>query len=527
MVKSLRFAGVVAATLLVVLLSFAQGHEPVDLDAVFKIKDEGMNRSEAMKTMSYLTDVHGPRLTNSPGMHNSATWTEGQLKEWGMENVHREAWGPFGMGWSNERFVAHVTSPQRYPVIGAAYAWTPGTKKAVKGEVIHAPMQNEEDMEKFIGKLKGKIVLTSAMRDVDPAFEAPARRWTDEQLDGLTDQPFPRARRGGGPDRRALRQRFRQFRSKLQKFYQEEGVLAVATMSSWNYGIMRVGGAGSRQPDEPRGPVQFMLSAEHYGRIVRTLEKDIPVTMEIDIRNTFHKENMDSYNIFAEIPGTDKADEVVMLGGHFDSWHTGTGATDNGAGSTVMMEALRILKATGLPMRRTVRLGLWTGEEQGLLGSRAYVKEHFAEANDGEWDVKSEHEKLSVYFNIDNGGGKIRGINLQGHEAAAPVVRTWLRLFENMGVNPDAMAIRNTGGTDHLAFNAVGLPGFQFIQDPMDYSTRTHHSNMDTYERIVENDMKQIAIIVATMVYHAANREEMFPRKPMPEVPAPRGGRGR
>ena len=498
-----------------VLAASGQGHEPVDLDALYKIKQEGLKRSEAMKIMSYLTDVHGPRLTNSPGMRNAAAWTEGQLAEWGLKNVHREAWGPFGMGWSNERFVAHVISPQRYPVIGAAYAWTPGTRKAVKGEVIFAPIEDEKDLEKHKGKLKGKIVFVSKLRDVEPAFEAPARRWTEDELAGLTDQPFPR----GEPDFRARYRKIRELRKKQQKFFGDEGVLAVVTMSSWNYGILRVGGAGSREVDDPRGPVQFMLSAEHYGRIVRTLEKDVPVEMEFDIRNTFHKKELDSFNIIAEIPGTDKAGEVVMLGAHFDSWHSGTGATDNGAGSTVMMEAMRILKATGLPMRRTVRLGLWTGEEQGLLGSRAYVREHFAEAKDEKWDIKPEHEKLSVYFNIDNGGGRIRGVNLQENEAAAPILRAWLELFQNMGVDPNAQAIRNVSGTDHLAFNEAGLPGFQFIQDPMDYGTRSHHSNMDTYERIVENDMKQISVIVASFVYHAANREELFPRKPMPEPP--------
>ena len=519
--------------LLFVPLGLAQMREPVDLDAVYKIKNEGLKRSQVMDTLSYLTDIHGPRLTNSPNMRKAAEWAEGQLGEWGMENVHREAW-PFGMGWSNERFVAHVISPQRYPLIGVPLAWTPGTKGVVKGEAIYAPFRREgkeEYFEEYKGQLKGKIVLLSKLREFKPPFKAQARRWTDEELTGLEEQ---RVRSAPEADFRFRNRKRLEQQAKARaeakdktkaktrwEFYEEEGVLAVVSMSSWDAGILRVGGGGSRQPDKPRGPARFMLSAEHYGRIVRTLEREIPVEMEIDIKNTFHKKDLDSFNIIAEIPGTDKSDEVVMLGAHFDSWHGGTGATDNGTGSAVMMEAMRILQASGLPMRRTVRLGLWTGEEQGLLGSRAYVKEHFADRKTME--LKAEHEKFSVYFNIDYGGGKIRGIYMEENEAAAPVLRAWLKLFRNMGVT--TQAIRNIGGTDHRTFDAVGLPGFQFIQDPMDYFTRTHHSSMDTYERAVASDLKQVAVIVATFAYHAANREQRFPRKPLPKPRPPQEGR--
>jgi len=269
---------------------------------------------------------------------------------------------------------------------------------------------------------------------------------------------------------------------------------------------------GSRDPKDPPAITRVALAAEHYGRIYRLLEKKIPVSVTLDIENKFYDEDLKSFNITGEIPGTDKADEVVMLGGHFDSWQAGTGATDNGAGSAVMLEAIRILKASGLKMRRTVRVGLWTGEEEGLLGSRAYVKEHFGDPET--MKLTPEHAKLDAYYNIDNGTGKIRGVYLQGNEAVAPIFNAWMEPFRNLGMT--TLSIRNTGGTDHLSFNSVGLPGFQFIQDPMDYDTRTHHSNMDLYERVQEADMKQMAVIVASFVYMTANRPDLMPRKPLP-----------
>jgi len=269
---------------------------------------------------------------------------------------------------------------------------------------------------------------------------------------------------------------------------------------------------GSRDPKDPPAITRVALATEHYGRIYRLLQKKIPVTLKLDVDNKFYDEDLNSFDILGEIPGTDKADEVVMLGGHFDSWQAGTGATDNGAGAATMLEAIRILKATGMPMRRTVRVGLWTGEEEGLLGSRAYVKAHFGDPET--MKLLPEHAKLDAYYNIDNGTGKIRGVYLQGNEAVTPIFAKWMEPFHGLGMT--TLTMRNTGGTDHLAFNAVGLPGFQFIQDPLDYDSRTHHSNMDVYERIQEPDMKQIAVIVASFVYMTANRPEMLPRKPLP-----------
>lgn len=495
--------------------------EPVDLDAIYKIKDEGFNRSKVMETMSYLTDVHGPRLTNSPNMRAAADWTVKSLGEWGMANVKKEPWGPFGRGWANLRTTMHVTSPQRWPVIAYSYAWSPGTNGPVSGEAVRVEIAAAADMEKYKGKLKGKFILLQDMRAVPPQMNPPGRRYTEEELAERAEEPVPTARAA------AQRGRFggqQQLRNQINAFLVQEGVAAVVEPSTWDAGWVRVGGV-SRNPDDPN-PVRVMIAIEHYGRILRTIEKKIPVTIELDLQNEFYDQDLNSFNITAEIPGTDKADEVVMLGAHFDSWHSGTGATDNAAGSSVMLEALRILKASGVKLRRTVRLGLWTGEEQGLLGSRAYAADSFADVDRSDrqnpkWILKPGHAKLSGYFNIDNGTGKIRGIYLQGNEAIRPVFEAWMKPFNNVGMN--TLSLRGTGGTDHLAYDAVGLPGFQFIQDPMEYSTKTHHSNMDTYERIQEADMKQMAVIVASFVYHAANREQLLPRKPMPAPPAPRG----
>ena len=303
------------------------------------------------------------------------------------------------------------------------------------------------------------------------------------------------------------------------QFFLDEGVAALIDPGSGrgDSGSVRVQSGGSRDPEDPPVPPQIVFATEHYGRIARTLEQDVPVTLALNVQNRFYDETLDSFNIIAEIPGTDKADEIVMLGAHFDSWHSGTGATDNAAGSVAMMEAVRILTATGLTMRRTVRLALWTGEEQGLLGSRAYVKEHFADRET--MALEPAHGKLSGYFNVDNGTGVIRGVYLQGNEAVAPIFEAWMKPFENLGMT--TLAIRNTGGSDHLSFDAVGLPGFQFIQDPVEYRARTHHSSMDLYERIQPSDVMKNAVIVAAFVYHAANRDELLPRKLLPERQPP------
>ncbi len=496
-----------------------QSDEPVDLSAVYAIKAEGFERSQVMELMSWLTDVHGPRLTGSPNLQAAADYTVEQFAEWGLTNIAQEVWGEFGRGWSNDRFYAHAIAPQAYPLIGYSKAWTPGTGGVATGEAVLAIIGNDADIETHRGTLAGKFVLTAPVPDVQALFEAPGRRYTDDQLAELAAQPDPAGRRG----RRRGGRRGRGFADRRMAFFVEEGVAALIEPGPnpgsrrGDTGSVWVRSGGSRNPDDPPVAPQVVLLTEHYGRIVRTLEKDIPVTLELNVRNSFHDETLDAFNIIAEIPGTDRADEVVMLGAHFDSWHAGTGATDNAAGSAVMMEAMRILKATGLPLRRTVRIALWTGEEQGLLGSRAYVTTHFGDRRT--MALEPDHARLSGYFNVDNGTGLLRGVYLQGNEAIAPVFEAWMAPFANLGMT--TLSIRNTGGTDHLAFDAVGLPGFQFIQDPVEYGSRTHHTNMDVYERVQASDMMKNAVIVASFVYHAANRDELLPRKPLPR-PQPR-----
>jgi carboxypeptidase Q len=490
-------------------MATSPANDAPDYDAIYKIKDEGFNRSQVMEIESYLTDVYGPRVTNSPNVRAAGEWTMGKMKEWKLENVHEETW-PFGRGWSNEHTSAEMIAPRYFYLIAYPKVWTPGTNGPVTGDAVLAPMAKEEDFAKYKGQLKGKFVLTDAAApDLKPHFDPDAHRYTDAELADLANETIPGPR---NDDRIAQFRAQRDFQNKVQKFLLDEGAAAWIESNRGDDGTVFVQQGGSRDPKDPPAIMRVALATEHYGRIYRLLQKKIPVTLKVDVDNKFYDEDLNSFDILGEIPGTDKADEVVMLGGHFDSWQAGTGATDNGAGAATMLEAIRILKATGLPMRRTVRVGLWTGEEEGLLGSRAYVKAHFADPET--MTLLPEHAKLDAYYNIDNGTGKIRGVYLQGNEAVAPIFAKWMEPFRGLGMT--TLTMRNTGGTDHLSFNAVGLPGFQFIQDPLDYDARTHHSNMDVFERIQEPDMKQIAVIVASFVYMTANRPEMLPRKPLP-----------
>ncbi len=487
----------------------AQMDEPVDLDAIYRIKQEGLNRSQVMDIMSYLTDVYGPRLTGSPNLLAAAEYTRDKLIEWELLNVDLETWGRFGRGWTNDRFSAHMTmGGGSYPFIGYPKAWTPGTEGLVSGEAVIVNISSTADFDEYRGQLRGKYAMVAAPPEVPALFDPLAVRYTEEALEARAQQPVQtrgrggRGGRGGGPS----------FAQQRMQFFLDEGVVAVLEPGRGSGGTVFVGGGGSRDPEGDPVSAQIVLAVEHYGRMYRALERDVPVTIDMDVKNTFYDDDLNAFNIVGEIRGTDLADEVVMLGAHFDSWHSGTGATDNAAGSAVMMEAVRILKEVGLPMRRTVRIALWTGEEQGLLGSRAYVAEHFGDRQTLE--MKPDHDKFSGYFNVDNGTGAIRGVHLQGNEAIRPVFDAWMRPFNDMGMT--TLAIRNTGGTDHQSFDAVGLPGFQFIQDPVEYGSRTHHSSMDVYERIQAPDMMKNAVIVASFVYHAANREELLPRKPLP-----------
>jgi carboxypeptidase Q len=512
---SLRLAGS-----LLCLASFCAGQEKVDLSAVHRIKSEAFENSKVMDVAFYLTDVHGPRMTNTPQLRQAADWASKWLQEQGLSNVKLEKWGPYGRGWMFNRFSAHMIEPRYSPLIGFPLAWSASTNGVVTGEPMLAVIRSEADMEKFKGKLKGKIVLTSAIRNVAPQTAAPATRYTDAQLTELMNPPTPGG--GAGPNEAALLARiapfttmadYTKFRNKLRQFLVDEGVALAIESGRGEAGTVFGQSASTREKKDPIAVPTAVLAVEHYNRIARLVQKKIPVKVEFDIKSQVFDDSADDINVIAEIPGTSKKDEVVMIGAHFDSWHGGTGATDNAAGSAVMMEAMRILKALNLKTNRTIRLALWTGEENGLLGSKAYVKEHFGDPET--MKLTDGHAKLAAYFNLDNGTGKIRGVYLQGNDMVRPIFESWLEPFKDYGAK--TVTIRNTGGTDHLSFHAVGLPGFQFVQDGIEYSSRTHHSNMDTYDRLVPADLMQAAAVVATFAYHAANREEMLPRVPLPK----------
>ena len=514
--------------------------EKVDLEMMKKIREEGTQRSQVMETLSWLTDVHGPRLTNSPQYKRASEWAKGKMTEWGLQNASLEAWGPFGRGWSLEGFTANIVKPDFIPLIAYPKAWSPSTNGVVRGPVVYLDAKTAEDLEKYKGKLKGAIVLISPPRDVQAHFTSEGRRMTDETLLAMAnaDPPTPGGggfRRGGGsPEQRAA---IELAPKKLQMVY-DEGAAVALDIGRGDGGTIFVQQAAMPAPADapfdrrprPWSPdakliPQASLAAEHYNRIVRMVTKGVPVELEVQIAAKFHDQDLMGHNVIAEIPGSDLKDEIVMVGGHFDSWHSGTGATDNGAGSAVAMEVVRILQALGVKPRRTVRIGLWGGEEQGFIGSRAHVEKHYAARQSSEpaagpqgqqapIALKPAHEKFSAYFNLDNGTGKIRGVYLQGNEAVRPIFRAWLEPFRDLGAA--TLTSRNTGGTDHLSFDGVGLPGFQFIQDEIEYDTRTHHSNMDVYDRIQAEDMKQASVIIAAFVYNAAMRDEKLPRKPLP-----------
>ena len=496
--------------------AYAQTAERVDTAAISRIRDEGFNRSQVMETASWLTDIYGPRLTNSPNTRAAADWTIRRLASWGITNGRLEPWGTFGIGWSNQALFVRAVMPQAYPIIANVAAWTPSTNGWVRGEAILAnDITDSASMAKYAGKLRGKFVLVTVPPALAQRFNPDARRYSDSALNALTVPPAQGP--GGGPGGPPQQQGGLSNNDRM-RFFASEGVAAVVSTSARNdFGtVFAAGSVGTRRQDALLDLIGLGFAAEHYNRIVRTLEKGIPVELEMFVQSTAHDDRT-AYNVIAEIPGTDKRDEVVMLGAHFDSWHYATGATDNASGSAVMLEAMRILKALNLPLRRTVRIGLWTGEEQGLLGSRAYVNNHFAER--ATMQLKPDHAKFQAYFNMDNGTGAFRGIYLQGNEAIGPIFRAWMAPFRDLGMN--TITIRNTGGTDHQAFDAVGLPGFQFIQDEIEYGTRTHHSNMDSYERLIPDDLKKNAVIVASFVYLAANRPELLPRETLPPPPPP------
>jgi hypothetical protein len=522
-------------------------------DPIERIKDEGLNRSQVMQTLSYLSDVIGPRLTASPGMKRANEWTRDQLTKFGLQNAHLEAWGPFGRGWTLKRFSAQVSEPLNIPLIAYPKAWSPAISGTVNAPIVYVDAKDEAELQQFKGKLKGAIVLTSAVREVKAHFEPLGTRLDDKNLLELADAPEP-TRAGARRFSPALRAA-QVFNMQKYLFFRDEGAAVLVDPSrAGDGGTIFVQSATVAQPVTadsfgPNAPrllqsydkratqvtPQIVLAAEHYNRIVRMIQAGEKPKMSVDLNVEWQDADPMGYNTIAEIPGTDLKDEIVMLGGHMDSWHAGTGATDNGAGVAVAMEAARIIQALGLKPRRTIRVALWTGEEQGLLGSKAYVTEHFGEVpaasatptpspgvtSSTESSVttvpqvikKPDYDKLDVYFNLDNGTGKIRGVYLQNNETIRPLFRQWLMPFRELGAA--TLSIANTGGTDHLSFDAIGLPGFQFIQDEIEYDTRTHHSNQDVFDRVQGDDMKQAATIMAAFIYDAAMRDEKVPRKPI------------
>jgi hypothetical protein len=481
--------------------------ESVNLEIVQAIRDEGLLRSEIEDLAGYLTDVIGPRLTGSPAMYESNVWTAETLRGWGLENVIVEPWGEFGRGWQNLSFSGRIVAPYVQILNALPVAWTAGTNGMIAGKAMIVKADSVADLQRYTGQLKNAFVLMQEPPVMEPEYDPQPLR---SSLDELLRPPPAQAERDQNARRRRMAEwrRQRALRDSINDFLTKEGIAAAIYPSSRTYGILRVFGmSNARDPETAIPGPALVVSHEQYGQIYRNVQRDLTVRLEVRIENEFYDDDLMAYNTLGDIPGTDKADEYVMLGAHLDSWYPGTGATDNAAGTVVMMEAVRILKALDLKPRRTVRIALWSGEEQGLLGSRGWVNQH-----PDLWPM------ISAYVNVDNGTGRIRGIWDQENEAAIGVFEQILWPFTDLGVV--AVKHGNTGGTDHLAFDAVGIPGFNFIQDPIEYSTRTHHTFADRYERLVIDDLKQAAVVVAATVYHLAVRDEMMPRKPRAEETA-------
>lgn len=579
---------------------------PQSKDPISRIREEGLNHSQAAKTLSYLTDVIGPRLTGSPNLKRANEWTRDTLTSWGLKNAHLESWGPFGRGWSLKSFSAEVIEPQTIPLIGYPNAWSPGFDQPLVGDVVYLDAKTNADLKPFEGKLKGKIVLAGPMREAKLPVEPYSVRLMETNLLALAnapehetagasrnvpsarsnDQPPPRRRGGDGerasersitnsaPTESSARFRGRPRPLRLLSFLaKEEAALVINESFQGDGGTYFVAAAsvpGTWPPEPgsnpftnttrawstnaPAMPPQITLAVEDYNRLARMIQQGEKLKMSVDLKVRYHDDDQMAYNTIAEIPGTDLKKQIVMVGAHLDSWHSGTGATDNGAGVAAVMEAVRIISALKLEPRRTIRIALWTGEEQGLYGSKSYVSNHFGyfgtntdkstvakrspkdasepavlavgatTGTDAPTELtrgtnnsrrvlirEQEYQRLSAYFNLDNGAGKIRGVYMQGNEAVRPIFRRWLKPFVDLGA--ETLSLADTGGTDHLPFDAIGLPGFQFIQDPLEYGSRTHHSNQDLFDRIQPDDLKQAATIIAAFLYNAAMADEKLPRK--------------
>lgn len=484
--------------------------EKIDYQMMQRIRQEGLQNSKVMEFMSYLCDVYGPRLAGSQQYRDAGKWAVGKFTELGLEKAALESYGTLGRGWELKKFYAAMTSPQYMPMIAYPKAWTPGIDGVLKGNAVLMDIKKEEDLAAFKGKLKDAIVLTRGEQEVPLSLEADGKRDTDDDLKKLEMAPEIGGRNPFA-DQMATMRAQRELQQKVSKFVKDEGAAVLLEPSRGKHGTIFVQSGGSYKKGSEMPLTQVVVAVEQYNRMVRILQKNIPVTIELEVQANFVDSDSLGYNVIAEIPGTDKKlkDEVVMLGGHFDTWHSGTGGTDNSAGSAIAMEAVRILKALNVKPKRTIRVALWDAEEEGLIGSRQYVKNHFFDAEKKE--KKPDYDKFAAYFNYDNGSGKIRGIYTQGNFAVMPIFEEWLKPFNDLGAS--TVTLRNTGGTDHLSFDGAGLPGFQFIQDPLEYDTRTHHSNMDVYDHTSKGDLIQSATIMAAFVYNAAMRDEKLPRK--------------
>jgi len=504
----------IIALLAIPTINFAQ---EVDASMMQKIREEGLQHSKVMDIVFNLTDKNGSRLANSEGYMRAANYAKETLTGWGVENARLDAWGEFGKGWDLEKMYLAITAPYYKPLLAWPKTWTAGTKGLKKASVIVVDAKDSATVASYKGQLKGKLIIIDQATPYKQSFKADAVRYTDEELEKIAAATMQPSRPVDTAQQRRMREQMSRSGGAraltiLKEMAKEEGAVGMLTSAARNHdGTIFSQGGGSYKAADAENFLDMAMSIEDYNTILRLAKSGTEVNMETEVKTKFQTKDLQGYNVIAEIPGTDPAlkDEVVMIGAHLDSWQAGTGATDNAAGSSVMMEVMRILKTIGAQPKRTIRIGLWSAEEQGLLGSRGYVKKTFMDPTTN--TPNAAHEKFAGYFNIDNGTGKVRGIYLQGNEQCGPIFKSWLAPFNDLGAK--TVTISNTGGTDHQSFDGVGLPGFQFIQDPMEYDTRTHHSNMDVYEHLSEDDLKHIATIVAAFAYNTAQRDEKLPRK--------------
>ncbi|MCX6565889.1 MAG: M20/M25/M40 family metallo-hydrolase [Candidatus Aminicenantes bacterium] len=506
-------AGCLAVSIMILgsFLVPLSAEEKIDYSIMQRIRTEGLGgSSKVMDYLSWLSDVYAPRLSESPQYRQAAQWALRTLTEMGLVDAKMEPWGTFGRGWRLKKFYGAMTAPQYMPLIAYPKAWTPGTNGVVTGEAVLLDVKTVKDLEKYKGKLKGAVVLTQPEQSAPLKFSADASRLSEQDLKDMLLALDPGERSRYAEKLPDVMARF-QLQAVLNKFAVDEGAAVLIEGSKSTDGTVFVTSGGTQLTSAPPVPPAVVVSVEQYNRMVRILGKKIPVTLEIEIQTEFSEDDPQGYNLVAEFPGSDKKlkNEIVMLGAHFDTWHSGTGATDDGAGCAVVLEALRILKAIGAQPRRTIRVALWDAEEQGLIGSQKYVTNHFYDRSKRE--IKPEYDRLAAYFNFDNGSGKIRGVYAQGNLAVMPIFEAWLQPFHDLGAA--TVTTRTTGGSDHISFDSLGLPGFQFIQDDLEYETLTHHSNMDVFDHASRGDLMQAATIMAAFVYNAAMRDEKLPRK--------------